>query len=106
MSAAASLSVTTRRGIDVDVMASGPVDGDPVVFFHGFIGPLGGEPLVNALGDAGHRVYAPVWPGYSNAATGEGQLTDMLDFALHGSDIVEALRLSPAHGHPLAHIVG
>jgi len=89
------VSVTTRRGIDVEVMTSGPVDGMPVVFFHGFIGPLGGEPLVEALGDAGYRVFAPVWPGYSDSARGEDQLVDMLDFALHGADVIEAL----AGGH-------
>lgn len=108
------MSVTTRRGIDVEVKVSGPIGGAPLVFFHGFIGPLAGEPLVDALGDAGHRVYAPVWPGYSDSARGEDQLTDMLDFALHGADIVEALRLGhieshphgAAHGHPLPHIVG
>jgi pimeloyl-ACP methyl ester carboxylesterase len=100
------VTVTTRRGIDVEVKVAGPIDGAPIVFFHGFIGPLGGEPLVDALGDAGHLVYAPVWPGFSEAARGEEQLTDMLDFALHGADIVEALRLGHAHGHPLPHIVG
>ena len=105
----AKLSVTTRRGIDVEVMTSGPVDGPPVVLFHGFIGPLGGEPLVEALGEAGLSVFAPVWPGYSDTALGENELVDMLDFALHGADIVEAL----ASGHGGAshirrppHIVG
>jgi pimeloyl-ACP methyl ester carboxylesterase len=101
-----TLSVTTRRGIDVEVLTNGPADGTPVVFLHGFIGPLGGEPLVTALGEAGHRVYAPVWPGYSEAATGEDTLGDMLDFALHGADVIEALRLGPTLGHRLPHLVG
>jgi pimeloyl-ACP methyl ester carboxylesterase len=102
----ARVSVTTRRGIDVDVLVSGPDEGTPVVFLHGFIGPLGGEPLVGALGAAGHRVWAPVWPGYSDSATGEEQLTDMLDFALHGADIVEALGLGAARGRPVPNLIG
>jgi len=97
--------VTTRRGIAVEVAVTGPVDGMPVVFLHGVVGPLGGEPLSAALGEAGYRVHAPVWPGYSDTALGEEQIEDMLDFALHGADIVEALHLGRAP-HLVGHSMG
>lgn len=99
------VSVTTRRGIEADVAVSGPADGPPVVFLHGFVGPLGGEPLAAGLAAAGNHVYAPVWPGYSDSP-GEEQIDDMLDFALHGADVVEALRLGPAHGRPTPNLIG
>ena len=99
------LTVTTRRGIAVEVAVTGPADGAPVVFLHGFVGPLAGEPLAAALGSAGYRVHAPVWPGYSDSALGEEQIEDMLDFALHGADIVTALQL-PRAPHLVGHSMG
>ena len=95
------LTITTRRGIAVEVHVSGPDDGQPVVFLHSFVGPLAGEPLTSALATSGFRAYAPVWPGYGDSALGEDQIEDMLDFALHGADIVEALDL-----HRPPHLVG
>lgn len=92
-------SVTTARGItgDVEVFDGG---GSPVVAFHGIGGPLAGEPTLAALAERGHTVYAPVWPGFGEEP-GEGLLEDMLDFALHGADVVIALGLDRPHlyGH-------
>ena len=86
--------VTTRRGHRRPRSSSAaPRTGTPVVAFHGFAGPLGGEAACSsALADAGFRVHAPVWPGYSDT-DGEGAIDDMLDFTLHGADVVEALEL-------------
>ena len=98
-------TVVTRRGIAVEVLSCGPLDGAPVVYLHGFSGPLDGEPALLELASAGYRVHAPVWPGYSDSG-GEERIDDMLDFALHGADVVEALGLGPAHGNPAPHLVG
>ena len=79
----------------------GPADGTPIVFLHGFTGHLGGEPMLQLLAAQGHRVHAPVWPGYSDHP-GEERIDDMLDFALHGSDIVAELGLGRAEPCPAA----
>src|SRR4051794_9943071 len=103
-----TVPVTTRRRIAREVRLPGPAGGAPVVLLHGVGGPRGGGPLTAALGDAGLRVYAPVWPGYSDTALGEEQIEDMLDFALHGADIVTALALSqPPHlvGHSMGGMI-
>jgi pimeloyl-ACP methyl ester carboxylesterase len=108
LTATSSLSstvVTTRRGIEATVLTGGPEGGTPVVAFHGFTGPLGGEPALVRLADAGFRVFAPVWPGYSETG-GEGQIDDMLDFALHGADVVAALGLAPGAAHLIGHSMG
>jgi pimeloyl-ACP methyl ester carboxylesterase len=49
------------------------------------------EPVLEGLARR-FRVYAPEWPGYG-ADAGEEKLDDMLDFALHGWDVIEALGL-------------
>ncbi|MFT3853493.1 MAG: alpha/beta hydrolase [Ilumatobacteraceae bacterium] len=100
-----STVVTTRRGIDATVLTGGPEDGTPIVAFHGFTGPLGGEPALVCLADAGFRVHAPIWPGYSDTG-GEGAIDDMLDFALHGADVVEALGIAPGAAHLVGHSMG
>ena len=92
-------SITTARGITCDVVVAGPADGPAVVAFHGLAGHLAGEPALALLAGT-HRVFAPVWPGFG-AETGELLLEDMLDFALHGADVVVALGLDRPHlyGH-------
>jgi pimeloyl-ACP methyl ester carboxylesterase len=77
-----------------------------VVFLHGFAGHLGGEMLLTDLAARGHRLYAPVWPGYSDHP-GEDQIDDMLDFTLHGADIVTALGLGRVHliGHSMGGMI-
>ncbi len=81
--------IETKRGIKCRVLEAGT--GDPVVFFHGAGGLLGKEDMLERLARRFH-VYAPEWPGYG-ADAGEEKLDDMLDFALHGWDVIEALRL-------------
>jgi pimeloyl-ACP methyl ester carboxylesterase len=66
--------------------------GDPLVFFHGAGGMTPEDPLLAELASRFH-VYAPYLPGYGETEEC-GTLRDMLDFALHGWDVVEALGLT------------
>jgi pimeloyl-ACP methyl ester carboxylesterase len=79
--------IETKRGIKCRVLEAG--QGAPVVFFHGAGGLFAQEPVLENLSRR-FRVYAPEWPGYG-ADAGEEKLEDMLDFALHGWDVIEAL---------------
>jgi pimeloyl-ACP methyl ester carboxylesterase len=81
--------IETKRGIKCRVLEAG--QGAPVVFFHGAGGLLGREDMLERLARRFH-VYAPEWPGYG-ADAGEEKLDDMLDFALHGWDVIEAFGL-------------
>jgi pimeloyl-ACP methyl ester carboxylesterase len=95
-------TVTTARGIDVEVrrFGSGSQGGGPdVVWLHGLVGLAAEEPALDALG-ADFTVHAPLWPGYGEIEN-EGSIEDMLDFALLGWDIVDALGLVRPHlvGH-------
>jgi pimeloyl-ACP methyl ester carboxylesterase len=96
-------TVTTKRGITCDVLVLGADAAPPLVYLHSAGGHLGGEPMLHRLAGR-YRVYAPVWPGYGDAA-GEELLEDMLDFALHGSDVVTALGLGTAP-HLVGHSMG
>jgi pimeloyl-ACP methyl ester carboxylesterase len=82
-------TIETRRGIRCQVRELG--GGAPLVFLHGAGGLLAQEPLLDALAGRFH-VFAPTWPGYG-AEPGEDALEDMLDFTLHGWDVVDALGL-------------
>jgi pimeloyl-ACP methyl ester carboxylesterase len=82
-------TLETRRGIKVRVLEAG--EGAPLVWMHGAGGLLPQEPLLERL-SASYHVYAPEWPGYGEAP-GEELIEDMLDFALHGWDVVDALAL-------------
>jgi len=66
--------------------------GPALVFLHGAGGLFPSEPMLEALG-ASHRIFAPVWPGYGEDTADEQRLKDMLDFALHGWDVVDGLGL-------------
>jgi pimeloyl-ACP methyl ester carboxylesterase len=81
--------IETKRGIKCRVREAG--QGAPVVFFHGAGGLFPEEPVLEALARRFH-VYAPVWPGYGDDV-GEEKIEDMLDFALHGWDVIDALAL-------------
>ena len=65
--------------------------GPPLVFLHGAGGVTGEDPLLARLATRFH-VHAPLLPGYG-ASDECPSLRDMLDFTLHGWDVVEALRL-------------
>jgi pimeloyl-ACP methyl ester carboxylesterase len=85
----AERTIETRRGIKCRVREAGR--GAPLVFLHGAGGLFPQEPLLDALAERYH-VFAPTWPGFG-AEAGEELLEDMLDFTLHGWDVVEALGL-------------
>jgi pimeloyl-ACP methyl ester carboxylesterase len=65
--------------------------GEPLVFFHGAGGMTPDDPILKELAGRFH-VYAPYVPGYGETEEC-ATLRDMLDFALHGWDVVEALGL-------------
>ena len=95
--------VETKKGTRCRVLEGG--SGAPVVFFHGAGGLLRENPHLDGLSQRYH-VYAPEWPGYGDS-TGEELLEDMLDFALHGWDLVDALGLSRPHlaGHSMGGMI-
>ena len=93
----------TKRGARVQVIEGGR--GAPLVFLHGAGGLFRDNPFLDALAQRYH-VYAPEWPGYGESS-GEEFLHDMLDFALHGWDVVEALDLQRPHlvGHSMGGMI-
>ncbi len=85
--------VRTARGAECAVRSFGEVGLPPVLYLHWALGPTGDDAFLAGMAAAGHRVYAPELPGYGTS-TGEELLEDMLDFALHGWDVADALGLS------------
>jgi pimeloyl-ACP methyl ester carboxylesterase len=81
--------IETRRGTKVRVLEGGR--GRSLVFLHGAGGLFAENPFLDRLTERYH-VLAPELPGYGDS-TGEELLEDMLDFTLHGWDVVEALGL-------------
>src|SRR5271165_552487 len=81
--------IETARGAKVRVLEGGK--GAPVLFLHGAGGLLAENPFLDRLAQRYH-VLSPELPGYGESS-GETLLEDMLDFALHGWDVVEALGL-------------
>jgi len=65
--------------------------GQPLVYFHGAGGLDLEQAFLNALAEKYH-VYAPLLPGYGESEEC-AELRDMLDFTLHGWDVVDALGL-------------
>lgn len=95
--------VETRRGAKVRVFEAGR--GEPIVFLHGAGGLFDENPCLDRLA-ARFRVLAPEWPGYGESS-GEDTLEDMLDFTLHGWDVVDALGLTKPHlvGHSMGGMI-
>ena len=95
--------VETRRGIKARVLEAG--SGAPLVYFHGAGGLFKEEPTLELLARRFH-VFAPEWPGYG-LETSEDKIEDMLDFALHGWDLVESLGLSRPNvvGHSMGGMI-
>ncbi|MBV9323947.1 MAG: alpha/beta hydrolase [Chloroflexi bacterium] len=83
--------VQTRRGARVRVLDAGSRAAPPLVFLHGLAGLLDDDTFVNLLAERYH-VIAPELPGYGGSE-GETLLEDMLDFALHGWDVIDELQL-------------
>ena len=65
--------------------------GAPLVYLHGAGGLTADDPFLAALASE-FRVHAPLLPGYGDSQECPG-LRDMLDFALHGWDVIDALGL-------------
>ncbi len=99
--------VETRKGIACTVREAG--EGPPLVYLHGAAGLYAEEPLLDGLARSFH-VYAPEWPGYGDKEgeqETEEKIEDMLDFALHGWDVVDALGLESPHlvGHSMGGMI-
>ncbi len=94
-------TIETRKGIACDVREAG--SGPPLLYLHGAGGLFAEEPLLEGLATRFH-VVAPEWPGYGEQET-EGAIEDMLDFALHGWDVIDALDLD-APPHVVGHSMG
>jgi len=89
--------VRTARGTSCIYRTFGPDSGPPLLYLHGALGPVDDGPFLAQLAElTGRRVLAPQFPGYGES-TGEELLEDMLDFALHGWDVADALDA----GHPV-----
>lgn len=82
--------IETKRGARVRVFEAG--SGSPLVFMHGAGGLFAENPFLDKLAERYH-VFAPEFPAYGES-TGEELLEDMLDFALHGWDVIAALGLT------------
>ncbi len=95
--------IETKKGTRCRVWEGG--SGAPVVFLHSAGGLLRDNPFLDQLAQ-GYSVFAPEWPGYGES-TGEELLEDMLDFALHGWDLVDALGLRQPHlvGHSMGGMI-
>jgi len=95
--------VETKKGTRCRVLEAG--SGAPLVFLHSAGGLLRDNPFLERLAQRYH-VFAPEWPGYGES-TGDELLEDMLDFALHGWDLVDALGLRGPHllGHSMGGMI-
>ena len=95
--------IETKKGARCRVREGG--SGAPVVFLHSAGGLLRDNPFLDQLAQR-YSVFAPEWPGYGES-TGEELLEDMLDFTLHGWDVVEALGLTRPHlvGHSMGGMI-
>jgi len=82
-------TIDTARGAACRVLQGGPADGEPLVFFHAAGGLSDREEVLERLAER-FSVFAPELPGYGES-TGETLLEDMLDFTLHGWDVVDTL---------------
>jgi pimeloyl-ACP methyl ester carboxylesterase len=96
-------TIDTKKGTRCRVLEGG--SGAPVLFLHGAGGLLGDNPFLDSLAQRYH-VFAPEWPGYGES-TGDELLEDMLDFTLHGWDLVDALGLRQPHliGHSMGGMI-
>jgi pimeloyl-ACP methyl ester carboxylesterase len=96
--------IETKRGASVRIFEAG--EGHPLVFLHGAGGLFAENPFLDRLARR-YRVFAPELPGYGES-TGEVLLEDMLDFALHGWDVIEALGLERPYllGHSMGGMIG
>jgi pimeloyl-ACP methyl ester carboxylesterase len=95
--------IETKRGAKIRVFEAG--SGAPLVFLHGAGGLFPENPFLDRLAERYH-IFAPELPAYGESS-GEQLLEDMLDFALHGWDVVTTLGLSKPHlmGHSMGGMI-
>jgi len=95
--------IETKRGVHVRVFEAG--SGSPLVFMHGAGGLFAENPFLDKLAERYH-VFAPEFPAYGES-TDEELLEDMLDFALHGWDVIATLGLMKPHivGHSMGGMI-
>jgi pimeloyl-ACP methyl ester carboxylesterase len=88
------------------VLEGGPADAPAVVFLHGLAGMLDdtSRTFLELMAED-YRVFAPELPGYGDSV-GEELLEDMLDFTLHGWDVVDALELRGGRPSLVGHSLG
>ena len=86
---AVQLKIVQTHHTPVHYLEAG--EGEPLVFLHGAGGITAEDPLLAKLAER-HRAIAPYLPGYGPSDECHA-LRDMLDFTLHGWDVVEALGL-------------
>ena len=98
-----SRMIETGRGAKVHVLEAG--SGQPLVFMHGAGGLFPENPFLDQLAQH-YQVFAPEFPGFGESS-GEELLEDMLDFSLHGWDVVHELGLSRPHlvGHSMGGMI-
>lgn len=98
-----SRMIETKRGVRSRVFEAG--SGAPLLFLHGAGGLFAENPFLDRLAEHYH-VFAPEFPGYGESS-GDELLEDMLDFALHGWDVVTALGLAQPHlmGHSMGGMI-
>jgi pimeloyl-ACP methyl ester carboxylesterase len=89
--AGAATLIRTRRGALVRVLSFGAESAPPLVFMHGVMGLLDDTRFLEKLAERFH-VLAPELPGYG-LSEGEELLEDMLDFTLHGFDVLDAVQV-------------
>ena len=96
-------TIETKRGARCRVLEGG--SGAPLVFLHGAGGLFAENPFLDELARRYH-VFAPELPGYGES-TGEELLEDMLDFTLHGWDVIAALDIRQPHliGHSMGGMI-
>jgi len=96
-------TIETKRGTRCRVLEGG--SGAPLVFLHGAGGLFADNPFLDELARRYH-VFAPELPGYGES-TGEELLEDMLDFTLHGWDVIAALGIREPHlvGHSMGGMI-
>jgi pimeloyl-ACP methyl ester carboxylesterase len=96
-------TIETKRGVRCRVLEGG--SGAPLVFLHGAGGLFNDNPFLDQLARRYH-VFAPELPGYGES-TGEDLLEDMLDFTLHGWDVVIALGIRQPYlvGHSMGGMI-
>jgi pimeloyl-ACP methyl ester carboxylesterase len=99
-----SRTIQTLRGARVRVLEHGPENAEPLVFLHGLSGLLSDTTFFDLLAQRYH-VFVPELPGYGESS-GEELLEDMLDFTLHGWDVVIALGLHGRRPVLVGHSMG